>query len=282
MDRKYKIYVITSEHGGKYIGLTKTSIQRRFSSHVARSKRINGRHPLYDSIKSLGKEKHSIEVIIDDLTKEEAELMEIRTIEEYRQRGEKVLNVSKGGENAGLYGADKFKNLMKNPEFHERFCEKVKQGCEKRDNSYLNENLKKVEEWRISNPKEAYKKSMRALRVGGRYRPFLIDNKERLKITNEKIRSLRLSKSIKLYWERLNQEEKELIHEKISSTLIKRYKNDNELKKNNEEQLKSARKNINREKQAKAAREGLKKFWEDLKKDPERYEQHMMKRRNKK
>ena len=123
---------------------------------------------------------------------------------------------------------------------------------------------------------------MRALRVGGRYRPFLIDNKERLKITNEKIRSLRLSKSIKLYWERLNQEEKELIHEKISSTLIKRYKNDNELKKNNEEQLKSARKNINREKQAKAAREGLKKFWEDLKKDPERYEQHMMKRRNKK
>ena len=282
MDRKYKIYVITSEHGGKYIGLTKTSIQRRFSSHVARSKRINGRHPLYDSIKSLGKEKHSIEVIIDDLTKEEAELMEIRTIEEYRQWGEKVLNVSKGGENDGLYGADKFKNLMKNPEFHERFCEKVKQGCEKRDNSYLNENLKKVEEWRISNPKEAYKKSMRALRVGGRYRPFLIDNKERLKITNEKIRSLRLSKSIKLYWERLNQEEKELIHEKISSTLIKRYKNDNELKKNNEEQLKSARKNINREKQAKAAREGLKKFWEDLKKDPERYEQHMMKRRNKK
>nr|DAY49026.1 MAG TPA: intron associated endonuclease [Caudoviricetes sp.] len=282
MDRKYKIYVITSEHGGKYIGLTKTSIQKRFSSHITRSKRFNGRHPLYDSIKSLGKEKHFIEIIIDGLTKEEAELMEIRTIEEYRQRGEKVLNVSKGGENDGLYGAEKFKRLMENPEFHETFCEKVKQGCEKRDHSYLNENLKKVEEWRISNPKEAYKKSMRALRIGGRYRPFLTDNKERLKITSKKIRSFKLSNSIKLYWKRLDQKEKGLIHEKISSTLIKRYENDKELKKNNEDQLKSARKNINREKQAKAAKEGLKKFWEDLKKDPERYEQYMMKRKRKK
>ena len=94
MKKIYKVYMITSPNGKKYIGMTRTSMEKRWNNG-------NGyiqNKPLFDDIKKYGKEKFTRTVLYDGLTKEEAENQEKRLISVWEtQNPEKGYNVESGG-----------------------------------------------------------------------------------------------------------------------------------------------------------------------------------------
>jgi len=86
---------------------------------------------------------------------------------------------------------------------------------------------------------------------------------------------VRSSEATKKIWEARSEKDKEDIFSKISDSQKLRYAENAEVKEANTKQVAKARENIDREKQGKAASSGLKKYWADLRADPEKYAAHM-------
>ena len=99
--------------------------------------------------------------------------------------------------------------------------------------------------------------------------------KERL-LEKHKGRYLARSRGVASVWASRSETEKLTVAGKISVTLKKYYENGDRV---DREQLERARSAIDRSKQAPAASKGLKKFWEDLKKDPVRYKDYIERRK---
>ena len=76
-------------------------------------------------------------------------------------------------------------------------------------------------------------------------------------------------------WATRTKDEKKEVLKSISRALKKRYAEDPLFKDKNTVQIKTARSCIDRSIQGPAASKGLKKFWTELKKDPERYKAYI-------
>lgn len=134
--------------------------------------------------------------------------------------------------------------------------------------------------WRKENPRKAYKIAYRAIRLANKAtgnpppshrkeddRPL----KERL-MHKYKLNEVRRQNAITA-WSGYSDEKRTEIRRKISEAKKKEYSEKS--KEAIETSCANARKHINRETQAPAASRGLKQWWAELKKDPERYAAYM-------
>ena len=93
----YKIYLITNLFNlKKYVGITKFSLEERFSQHVKRG------FLLTEAIKKYGEQKFSIELIEVVESAERAYELEIFFIKEYNAKAPNGYNLTDGGD--GIFG----------------------------------------------------------------------------------------------------------------------------------------------------------------------------------
>jgi len=273
MGKDYKIYKITSPSGGVYIGLTKMTIEKRFSSHINRGKTRHKKHPLYDCMKKYNFVGFLVEEIESHLSKDTASQKEKYYIKKYREAGYKVYNVSDGGETDGKIGGKIFwESINADPKEREAYIEKL--SCIKKANDHTDYNMlqEKALEWRKKNPKEAYLNSRRARRIASKKRGtrFKTDFGNKVRVYNEKIHAQESRIRALAQWRDRTEEEKKLVADKIRRAILVKYE-DPEVKKANAEQLIEARKNINHELRKQKQREAIQKYWEDLRNNPEAY-----------
>lgn len=89
----FTIYKITSPSGKVYIGQT-GRIKQRIKEY--KYNLCKNQYLIYNSINKHGFNRHCFEILFTDLTKEEANDIEIELIEKYKQEGVS-LNINKGG-----------------------------------------------------------------------------------------------------------------------------------------------------------------------------------------
>ena len=295
MERKrpFIIYRITSPSGKSYTGLTGQPLKHRWQQHVKKAG-TGFKHPLASAIRKYGAESFAVEHIASSIGgleyAKECEILCIAQIPEGQR-----YNLSLGGEHDNGAGNKRFWAFMKNnPDKMEIYRARLVQAQKDRpppseaDKQALKAAAK---QWAFDNAREAYKIRHRASRIalrkaqahnGGKIsrkeenrliylaRPL----KERLQIKYKRARP-RSSDATKKIWAGRTEEEKQIINAKIAETLKARYKADKKMGAANKEQLKAARKTIDRGKQGKAASIGQVKFWEELRKDPERLKKYM-------
>lgn len=111
-DRIYKLYMHTCNiNNKKYIGITKQTLDRRF--------RKNGRGyknsiKFYSAIQKYGWENFEHQLILQNLTKQEAEFFEIEMIKYYKSSDRKYgYNVANGGNTVGTVSEETKKKLSK-------------------------------------------------------------------------------------------------------------------------------------------------------------------------
>lgn len=93
----YKIYLITNiENKKQYVGITKFSIEERFSQHTKRG------FLLTESIQKYGEQNFSIELIEEVESAERAYELEIFYIQEYNTKVPNGYNLTDGGD--GIFG----------------------------------------------------------------------------------------------------------------------------------------------------------------------------------
>lgn len=93
----YKIYLITNLFNfKKYVGITKFSLEERFSQHIKRG------FLLTEAIKKYGEQKFSIELIEVVESAERAYELEIFYIKEYNTKAPNGYNLTDGGD--GIFG----------------------------------------------------------------------------------------------------------------------------------------------------------------------------------
>ena len=93
--RPYKLYMHTSPSGKRYIGITSTEPEERWG---VGGHRYKSQKRFYNSIKHYGWDNFKHEILVENLTKEEAEKLEIEYIKKYRTTEEEYgYNWSPGG-----------------------------------------------------------------------------------------------------------------------------------------------------------------------------------------
>lgn len=280
MGRKYIIYRIESPSGRAYIGLTGQSLKERWRQHVMRSTK-NGRHPLYDAIRKYGIENFKAQefAMADGIKNTQA--TEVFCIAQENNPYNLLPGGQCGSESAKIF----WQRIKSDPTAYAAYRQKLCGAQRLRvENGEIREHLRTVSaQWRKENPREAYKIAMRALRVAAKKNTTKGVNakeraaqakkplKERL-LEKHKGRYLSRSRGVAGVWAARTPEIKAVVGTKISGGLRQYHK---ENKGVNSEQLAEARKSIDRTKQGPAASKGVKKFWEELKKDPERYAQYI-------
>lgn len=295
----YYIYKITSPSGKCYIGVS-TNVSVRWSSHKKRARNPRTKaHPFYDAIRSYGPDNFTVETLAEIASEEQALLEEIRQIEIHgatdRLRG---YNISKGGQYDGAAGAAIFWERVKSdPKMLEEYRKKLSAGCKKRGCI----NLDALLAWQATQPpRDRWYLAYRASRVARRT-PQSPESKSR-KNQKEPEAAARMSAAVRAAWESAPESKKRRhairsrinafalwsrrtaaecgeLACKISETLKTRYATDTKFSERNAEQLSKARQSIDRSVQAPAASAGLKNFWVELRKDPERYARYIESRK---
>lgn len=283
----YEIYKITSPSGRSYVGLTSMGHMERWRTHKRYAKKNpNKRHPFYDALRKYGEDNFTVSVLATCETSEEACSLERKYIaEEVRP-----YNVSPGGENDGRVGSKVFwDRINADPEAKAAYIKKL--SGSKRANDFTDYEMlqRKAKEWRADNPRKAYYLSHRAIRMANR---FLREQREQSGYVKPEVAERSLEFALTMKWKRADicrelawrqwanktEEEKREIFDKISEKQKAYWEGitdpDERAKK-----TEKARAAINREKQGKAASQGIKHFWEELKKDPVAYEDYINRRK---
>lgn len=277
----FSIYKITSPTGGIYIGATKASLKERLNNHLNRAKK-HPEHPFYQTILKFDRKGFEIELIETCNSKEEANVLETKYIAQYGL--DFLYNYSPGGDKDSETATKVFwERLNKNPEARKVYIDKLRMAQSNQPEGRFDSFAAAGTKWRLENPREAYKIRSRATRcatkintTNGINKKIREDRdsrplKEKLLEKHKNI-FIKKKEAVKKIWELRTENEKSNISLKISNTLKNKYIEESGFKDLNVAQLGSARDKIDRVKQAKAASEGLKKYWEDLKKDTFRYE----------
>ena len=166
----YKIYLITNLKNQKqYVGITKFSIEERFSQHVKRG------FLLTEAIKKYGEEKFSTELIEEVESDERAYELEMLYIQKYKTKVPNGYNLTDGGD--GIFGweAD----------------EKYRQECSERVKLLHQE--KKVGMYGKNHSEETKRKMSEAAK--GKSKPWLIGRKIS-EDTKEKLRQINLGRTL--------------------------------------------------------------------------------------
>lgn len=286
--KSYLIYKATSPSGRSYIGLTGQKLALRWSAHVTRARRSGkgNRHPLIAAILKYGADAFDLAVLEDGLSREEAMVAEQRWIAELGTRVPTGYNISEGGEADVAAGQAAFKELLKDPEWRATYLEKLRVACGDRrmpPNAWA-----AAIEWRKANPQTAWKMAYRASRIAlqtnGRATPTdpRFGAWGRLWSDSRKVAAARrayFARGIVAdVWSRRTADEKETVGVKIGKSLSRYHAaNPGRIR----DTLAVTRSKIDRSVQGPAASAGLKKWWADLKKDPERYRAHFEAKRAK-
>jgi hypothetical protein len=281
MERKYSIYKITSPSGKSYVGLTKMKVSDRWAQH-AKKARYGYKHPFHSAIRKYGKESFKVEILFSGLSPEEACIKEIESIALIPKQ--LLYNLSPGGENDGMIGGKIFwAKVNSDPAYKAQYLKNLSEGVKNgKKHDYIHVSAT-AQQWRKDNPREAWKLSSRALRVANKANKKKFSHlpteperslKERLlwKFKRGKMNGINVAKS----WSKRNNEARKVIADKVSKTL--KEKNKNLTPEEKMAMVSKARASIDRSVQGPAASKGIKKFWEELKKDPVKFRAHMDKK----
>lgn len=275
-----------SPSGRVYIGLTSNSVHKRWMAHIHRAVREGRHHPLYNSIRKYGADKFIVDILREGLSKDDAAQSEKEEISALRRLWPGgVMNLSAGGETDSAEGGRIFwERINADPSLREQYIEKLRHTKLVNDHSDYVLMSAANTAWRKSNPREAYKNAYRAIRLArkatGKY-PKDKGNARQIIGRGEaaKLRkSMRSRESAKEQWKNRTQEQIADVSSKISAALKRAYEIP-EHKAAVAEQLKKAREGIDRKKQAEAASRGQKSWWDEIKRDPERYAEYIAKRK---
>lgn len=291
----YFIYRITSPSKKVYIGLTK-NIKERWRAHKGKAHRSKRkRHPLSDAILCYGDNNFQIKElsIFEDIKAAKKE--EVKQIAQYNATDRsKGYNISPGGEYDGAFGSKIFwEKMYLDPKAFAAYRSRLSKACKKRGPT----NLEALLKYQKALPaKERWKRAYRASRVSARNKSprqkggtlttghiakMVAGGKQAWidKPESEKRRHAISSRErAKNQWGKRTNTEKTEVSNKISSTLKEKYACNPDFKKKNLKQIKGARSYIDRKVQAPAASKGLKLFWAEIKKDPERYQAYLQAR----
>ncbi len=287
----YITYKITAPDGLAYIGATKATLRTRWGQHQRRSLKDSEKHrPFYQAISRYGADSFALEVLDTVYSKEESKASEIAHIAAHGL--ENLYNLSPGGDYDLITATDVFwKSLKADPKakaaYLVKLCE-AQRGRPAEEHAHL---APAGARWRKENPRDAWYISYRGLRCALRVntttgakkasrdaiasRPL----KERLLAKHLGV-SLRKKEAVTKVWATRSSEEVATISSKIANSLKDKYDTDLTFSSANARQLAAARDGIDRVKQASAASNGLKQYWVDLKKDPERYAAYRKKRKD--
>ena len=279
----YSIYKVTSPSGKSYVGLTKNPVKERWAQHVKRAFHERRKHPFYQAIRKYGPDKFKIETIDYALSKSEAQQLEQLYIAEMAPNLK--YNLSKGGEADGEDGARIFWGSIKqHPQELAAYRKKLSDTKKQRDWTNYDALTEKAKQWRKDNPRKAYKMAHRALRMANKKAhcrgPKKVKKEQPLK---DKLlwrykRSVKTRENALALWARRSEEDRAEIGRKISEAVKERWGTVTDTKQRSQ-LTEAARTTIDRKKQGAAASKGLKHFWEELKKDPERYNAYVAQRK---
>ena len=279
----YSVYKITSPSGRQYVGYTSMDLMDRWYRHKSHAKeQSTEQHPLYQEIRAYDGQGFTIDLLyvtenrITALGKEEQYIASTP--------GALSLNLSPGGSNDSREGGRIFwERLNADPLKRDAFLKKLSDVKKADDWSDYDEMSRKRDAWRHAHPKEAYRNAYRAIRIANKAngRPAPSERKEEtLPLKERLLRKYKpgviKSRQMVETWAERTEEERETISRKISRSRKMSMQNltDDERRAITE----AARKAIDVSVQGPAASRGLKKFWEELRADPERYEEYMRKR----
>ena len=274
--KTYTIYRITTPNGKVYVGYTSQELKERFRQH--KFKALSGKcsgHPLYDAIRECSGQGVKIDTICCVSDKETAMLLEERNISLIPS--EHSANLTRGGRFDGEDAMDIFwKRINSDSIKRTEYLKTLSQSKLANDWSDYENLLNCAEKWRKTNPKQAYKISYRAIRIANRQNGYpppchvKQDNrplKERL-MYKYKLNDVK-RKYVTRVWAGRTAEERKLIGIKIGDAQKQHMES---LTKDEKRKVtEKARASIDRSVQGPAASKGLKNWWVELKKNPERY-----------
>lgn len=279
--KQYTVYRITTSSGRCYTGYTSLPLNERWRHHKRRA--FNGEcpgHPFYEEVRTANGEGFILEPL--HIVDNRQSAMKLEEEEIARVPRERSLNLSCGGVNDAAEGGRIFwERINQDTEKREEYLKKLSDRKKESDWTDYEKLTKANRQWRHDNPMKAYKMSTRALRIANKKRPKKeaeeeLSLKEKLR-HKHKLNDVK-SECVKEVWNNRSEDERNAIGAKISAAAKK-----NMAEKSIEEKraiTQKARDSIDREKQGKAASKGVKNWWKELKKDPERYKEYMD-RRNK-
>lgn len=289
MDGPYTIYRVTGPDGRMYTGYTSMSVKDRWRCHVTKAKLGEAiGHPFYEAIRLYDSSLFTVEVLETAFDLHHALHLEKKWIAECPV--EKRYNLSPGGLDDARFGARRFwKRLDENPEERAAYLKKlsdIKKADDWTDYADLSE---KSAQWRKEHPREAYKMAYRAIRLANRKNmelglrpapaPPIPETQEEMKhrLMWKFRRAEAIRRNTTAQWAGLSEKERQKVSESISKAHKERAATMTAAEKRI--MTEKARAAIDRSKQGLAASQGLKRYWEELKKDPERYKELMERRK---
>lgn len=220
MERKFTIYQIVSKGSGKsYIGCTKQKLSERWRQHVLRAFREQYASPLYEAIRTEGRDGFSILALEEAHTLEDGYALESKYIAVISP--DMCYNQSKGGLDDASAGSKKaWGNINRTPETRAAYIKKLSEVKKANDHTDYADLQRKGEIWRKNNPKIAYKMSARALRIANRKRVRTTPKadaplKERLLLKHKNI-SLSKSRGVAKMWANRSAEQRAAVSANIA------------------------------------------------------------------
>lgn len=294
--RTYRVYRLTSPSGRAYVGFTGQSVKERWRQHVNHSRK-GQKHPLYAAIRKYGATTFTVETLETHTEMPAALLAERRHI----AATPNAYNVSEGGELDFVAGVAELKRLLsEDAEWTAQYKAAISVGCKAsaEHQARLPKLTAAADQWRMDNPKEAWKTQNRATRAAARENKGKPGKTTQRPDTAEKIgkavrefwanatpamlkrKSIQTRQSVTKVWATRAPEVRASLAAKIAASVSQVHANKTPAEvAQHEAQLTRAREAIDRGKQGPAASKGLKQYWVDLKADPERYAAYMAARK---
>lgn len=280
----FYVYVITGPGGKQYVGVSK-NIKERWRSHVRRAFVEARRHPLYDAIRKHGVDCFNVAEVAAFETQEAALLCEVFEIAVRRANSrEHGYNVSMGGEYDCIDGPRIFwERMHADPVAFEKYRTNLCAAQRKRADAGLITCEALVAYNAAKTPRERWAQIHRATRVARRtpHRKggpkVASGNADAVRAAWEaqppsvkKRHAIECRKRATEQWAKRTPEQKADVAAKIAAS-VRALSDNPAYRERNLAGLAKGRKSMDRAKQGAAASEGLKRYWRELKADPERY-----------
>lgn len=287
----FYVYKLTSPSGRAYVGYTGQTVAERWRQHVTRARR-GAQHPLCSAIRKYGAENFTVETVAAFADQDSALASEAEHIAAL----ERKYNLSPGGERDFIGAHARMAELRQDPVWDAQFRANLSAGVRRseRHQGRLPELTAASAAWREGNPRAAWRIQHRATRAA-RKAPHVAHGVKADPVKQgaairafwaaapksaRKRRSITARKAATVQWAMRTPHERRALAEKIAEGVRQHHKSrDAEGTAAHNAQLAQARQNIDRSVQAPAASQGLKKFWVELRKDPEAYAAYMAARR---
>lgn len=278
MERKrYTIYRLTSPSGRSYAGLTSQPLQVRWGQHVRRAAK-GAHHPLCAAIRKYGAHAFTVEVLRTCATLEEAFAAEIEEIAALANS----YNLSPGGVFDGPAGTSATAELRRDPAWDAAYRAALSRGCRESEahQAHVAELPALARDWRLANPREAYRIARRNLRLALKVERKNVRPKawtdearkaqsERLlkhfaeRTPSEKLKAKRIARvRAKKVWDTRTPEQVAGVSAKISESLAAfNAQLSDEQRAERQAQLAMARKHIDHDKRKRRQKEALIAYW---------------------